>query len=331
MIHFIGFIKNEYIFTNYKKFTSITKFQIETELQSYKICNTTGELGLILDNEFLVVQNISLVDKDNIFNPVGILGTNIDYFYDISIPGDFKFFKTKTNLNIHIYCGDGLQKTEVGFLEKTTSGRYLLIYPISFFNWVLSYVIYFPSLYFIVSLEYQSFSFMLIIMNSLVINDQYDLLLRFMISLILSMMFSNINDTIKRKNIHLIKLYKIKRSLKNENNCLRKFLSDKIAQENVYLKFSRSHVSPGKYKMNKLLFLRIYFSGLLMKPLTEFSYFQILFALFNSKELNILKNSFEKKLFNRQGYTKDFDYFLQSLRTVSNSYHKLKEKKQKCF
>jgi len=53
--------------------------------------------------------------------------------------------------------------------------------------------------------------------------------------------------------------------------------------------------------------------------------------IFDQRDLNILKNDFTEKLFSRQGYTKDYNYFLESLGAVSNSYRKLKNKSKGIF
>jgi hypothetical protein len=68
-----------------------------------------------------------------------------------------------------------------------------------------------------------------------------------------------------------------------------------------------------------------------MKPLVKFDYFDILYSLINQEDLNILRvNDLTRKLFKKQGYTKDFNYFLQSLGAVSSNWitFKIKSKGQ---
>jgi hypothetical protein len=326
-----------------KSLNNLTDKEVSLELYNCDLCYGTGEVSLYWSESLTCFPfNPKLHNKsENSYlspkhNSTNFFGNEDEKYYqlDFTWNKDEKFY-LNYNVNVELDFTVGCEKGKkdniyIKNYKVTTNGsfRWLNFYSLGI---LLDYVIYLPSLYFLPELQFRGFSFMLILMNSLTLVKGYDLFLKMFISIVLSITFSNIDDTIKRKSILLVKKYFIKKSLFNENNCLRQFYQNNENKEILNCKISRNHISPGKYKINKILLLKIYFTGLLMKPITEFDYFDIMFSLFNQIELNILKESFSEKLFSRQGYTKDYNYFMQSLGSVSDNYKLLKRKSKGVF
>jgi hypothetical protein len=105
---------------------------------------------------------------------------------------------------------------------------------------------------------------------------------------------------------YILRNYFLKKSL-NENNCLNKlFLRQK--GKHIYFKMNKNHIEEGNKKMSKTLFCKIYFSGVFSKYDIKANVFSRLSWIYEENH-NILKHDILGKLFERQGYCKDFDLF----------------------
>lgn len=292
---------------NYLENTSIN--EIRSVLSNCDICTYPSSISVRIDplrstvdcfpnnnpytDAFKPYKNQSQTSDSTVCQKNGCYTLRYDHILDDYI-GDNLY--SKSRLHFLVDCDSTNQYVTFVSFDPKVEGKIFNLDP-RFLKIIFDYMIYFPSLYFLITFDFRSFSFMLIIMNSLTINNTYSLTIRMFISLNLSMILSNTDDKIKCKSILLIKKYKIFKSLSEKENCLIKMMNMNPKSENVFCKLQRTHISTGKTLINKTLLLRIYFTGLLMKSIHDFDYFDIIFSLFDETQLNVIRDNFCDKLF----------------------------------
>jgi len=103
----------------------------------------------------------------------------------------------------------------------------------------------------------------------------------------------------------------------NENNCLNRLF---LQQPGKYIRFkiTKGHIEEGETLMTKRMFCLIYFSGAFSKFNINSNVFSRL-TWFSENNHNILKDDILKKLFDRQGYCKNFELFKQIIKIIDTN------------
>jgi len=238
-------------------------------------------------------------------------------------------YSTNVVLNFTVACSGRIRNTVyvTGFESKAT-GTHMFLTASALLQ-IYKYLLYLPLVCYAVSLQFEGITLSLVL-NNFLLTQEISAYLKLLIAYSCTACLSNMDETVCRKTVLLLKTYFVRESLKSDTNCLVKICSQQRG-EYLMCRLTRHHIQAGGTRLNKARFLKTYFSGLLMKPLAAFTYFDTIKLLIDQQELNIVKGDLGRKLFSRQGYTKDYTYFLESLGAVSHSYALLKRKSAGVF